>query len=109
LPTALQDIIAENISNNHIVRSYVTQLETANAPTFGVPIVNHECVQNIIVVQSARDPTRHQQVPCLQETGHTMEEGMNYHLRHANLSTFTDMDCMQESTNNFKTDQKYYA
>jgi hypothetical protein len=109
LPTALQDIITENISNNPIVRSYVTQLETANAPTFGVPIVNHECVQNIIAVQSARDPTRHQQVPGLQETGHTMEEGMNYHLRPANLSTFTDMDCMQESTNNFKTDQKYYA
>jgi hypothetical protein len=76
---------------------------------FGAPIVHHECVQNIIAVQSARDPTRHQQVPSLQETGHTMEEGMNYHLRPANLSTFTHMDCMQESTNNFKTDQKYYA
>jgi hypothetical protein len=30
---------------------------------------------------------------------------MQYHSGPANLSTFTDMDYMQESTNNFKTDK----
>jgi hypothetical protein len=109
LPNALKEVLHYNLENNPIIRTYVTQIETEHAPDHGVPIIHHECIQDIVAKHTARDPTHHQQVPVLNRISHEMEHGMNFHSMPHGLSSFAEMDNLQESTNNFKVDQKYHA